>query len=162
MSTVYASCAVCVTIFSTDGKFWPVANFTKLHALTLAAHSYALLHIVTTTNHHKSYFLSPCEVSTPPSSWIWAVFSNNSIAFSTPSTRTTSNNSLYLGCMKEKEDYRHRNCPTFFEPILAQCLENMVQTIGGPWTRLLQIHMHSDKQKLILARTLSKNQQEMR
>ena len=33
-------CAVCVTIFS---KFQLVLNFTELHALTLAAHSYALL-----------------------------------------------------------------------------------------------------------------------
>ena len=31
------SCAVCATIFSTRGKFRPVSNFTKLHALTLAA-----------------------------------------------------------------------------------------------------------------------------
>ena len=30
-------------IFSTGGKFWPVSNFTELHALTLAAHFYALL-----------------------------------------------------------------------------------------------------------------------
>ena len=33
------ACAVCVTIFSTGGKF---QNFTELHALTLAACSYAL------------------------------------------------------------------------------------------------------------------------
>ena len=34
---------VRVTIFSTGGKFQPVSNFTELHALTLAACSYALL-----------------------------------------------------------------------------------------------------------------------
>ena len=35
----------CVlTIFSTGGKFHPVAIFTQLHALTLVAHSYALLY----------------------------------------------------------------------------------------------------------------------
>ena len=33
----------CVRGFSTGGKFRPVSNFTKLHALTLAARSYALL-----------------------------------------------------------------------------------------------------------------------
>ena len=37
---VYAACAVCVTIFSTGGKFRPVSNFTELHALTLVVHSY--------------------------------------------------------------------------------------------------------------------------
>ena len=31
---------VCVTIFSTGGKFQMVSNFTELHALTQAAHSY--------------------------------------------------------------------------------------------------------------------------
>ena len=40
---VYSACAVHVTIFSSGGKFWPVSNFTELHTLTLAAHSYALL-----------------------------------------------------------------------------------------------------------------------
>ena len=40
---IYASCAVCVTIFSTGGKFHPVSIFTLLHALTLVAHSYVLL-----------------------------------------------------------------------------------------------------------------------
>ena len=39
----YAACAVRVSIFSTGGKFRPVSNFTKLHVLTLAACSYALL-----------------------------------------------------------------------------------------------------------------------
>ena len=43
MPYVYAACPVCVTIFSSGGKFRPVPNFTELHALTLAAHSYALL-----------------------------------------------------------------------------------------------------------------------
>ena len=36
--------AAALTIFSTGGKFRPVSNFTELHALTLAARSYALLH----------------------------------------------------------------------------------------------------------------------
>ena len=40
---VYAACTVRVTIFGTAGKFQPACNFTKLHALTLAACSYALL-----------------------------------------------------------------------------------------------------------------------
>ena len=43
MPYVYAACPVCVTIFSTGGNFWPVSNFTELHALTPAACSYALL-----------------------------------------------------------------------------------------------------------------------
>ena len=36
-------CAVSVTSFSTGTKFRLVSNFTELHALTLAAHSNALL-----------------------------------------------------------------------------------------------------------------------
>ena len=40
------SCTVRVTIYSTGGKFHLVSNFTKLHALTLAACSYALLYYV--------------------------------------------------------------------------------------------------------------------
>ena len=43
MAYAYAACAVRVTIFSTGGKFRLVSNFTDLHALTLAARSYALL-----------------------------------------------------------------------------------------------------------------------
>ena len=43
MPYVYAACAVCVTIYSTGGKFQPVSICTKLHALTLATRSYALL-----------------------------------------------------------------------------------------------------------------------
>ena len=38
-----AACAVCVTIFSTGDKVQLLSNFTELHALTLAARSYALL-----------------------------------------------------------------------------------------------------------------------
>ena len=43
MAYVNAACAGRVTVFSTGGKFGPVLNFTELHALTLAARSYALL-----------------------------------------------------------------------------------------------------------------------
>ena len=43
MAYVNAACAGHVTIFSTGCKFRPVSNFTQLHALTLAARSYALL-----------------------------------------------------------------------------------------------------------------------
>ena len=43
MACVNTACPVRVTIFSTGGKFWTVSNFTKLQALTLAAHSYVLL-----------------------------------------------------------------------------------------------------------------------
>ena len=39
----YAACLVCVTIFSTGGKFRLVSNFTELHALTLATCFYAFL-----------------------------------------------------------------------------------------------------------------------
>ena len=42
MAYIYAAYAVHVTIFSIDGKFWLVANFTELYNLTLAARSYAL------------------------------------------------------------------------------------------------------------------------
>ena len=37
------SCAVCFTICSTGSKFRLVSNFTELHALTQATHSYAFL-----------------------------------------------------------------------------------------------------------------------
>ena len=40
---IHVPCPVGVTVFSTDTKFRPVPNFTKLHAPTLAARSYALL-----------------------------------------------------------------------------------------------------------------------
>ena len=43
MDNVYAAYTGHATIFSTGSKFWPVSNFTELHALTLATHSYALL-----------------------------------------------------------------------------------------------------------------------
>ena len=43
MAFVYVACTVHVTNFSTGGKFRPVSNFAELHALTLAARSYALL-----------------------------------------------------------------------------------------------------------------------
>ena len=41
--TFSAACAVHFTIFSTGGKFRPVAIFMLLHALTLVTRSYALL-----------------------------------------------------------------------------------------------------------------------
>ena len=40
MASVYAACAVHVSIFSTGNRFLSVS---ELHALTLAAHFYALL-----------------------------------------------------------------------------------------------------------------------
>ena len=43
MAYFYAACVVRVTIFSTEGKFHPVSNFTYLYALTQVARSYALL-----------------------------------------------------------------------------------------------------------------------
>ena len=43
MAYVYATCTVRVTIFNTGVKFQLVSSFTESHALTLAAHSYALL-----------------------------------------------------------------------------------------------------------------------
>ena len=48
MAYVNTTCAGCVTIFSTGSKFRPVSNFTQLHvhAVTLAACSYAVLHVV--------------------------------------------------------------------------------------------------------------------
>ena len=51
MAYVYTACTVCV---STGGKFRPVSNFTKLHALTLVAGSYALLcnYVEVTTDRH--------------------------------------------------------------------------------------------------------------
>ena len=39
------SCTVCVTIFSTGGKFRPVSTFTKLHGLTLVIHTRASLYL---------------------------------------------------------------------------------------------------------------------
>ena len=44
MST-HAACAIRVTVFSTEGKFRPVSNFTELQAPTLAACSYVLMRI---------------------------------------------------------------------------------------------------------------------
>ena len=49
MAYVYAACAVCVTIFSTGGKFQLVSNSTELHALTLAVRSYVLLVVMIAT-----------------------------------------------------------------------------------------------------------------
>ena len=43
MTYVYTACTVCVTIFHIGIKFRPVSNFTELHAVIQAAHSYALL-----------------------------------------------------------------------------------------------------------------------
>jgi len=43
MTYAYAACTVCVTIFSTGGKFWPISKFTELHGLIPATRSYALL-----------------------------------------------------------------------------------------------------------------------
>ena len=43
MAYVYTVCTVHVTIFSADGKFRPVSDFTELHGLTLAACSCVLL-----------------------------------------------------------------------------------------------------------------------
>ena len=40
---VYAAGTVRVTIFSIGDKFQLVSNFTELHTLTLAGHSYVLL-----------------------------------------------------------------------------------------------------------------------
>ena len=40
---VYAACPVQIATFNTGDKFRPVSNFTELHALTQAVHSYALL-----------------------------------------------------------------------------------------------------------------------
>ena len=55
MSTL--SCAVRLTIFSTGSKFWLVfKNFNELHALTQAAHFYALLgSVIATTCCHGLY-----------------------------------------------------------------------------------------------------------
>ena len=49
-------CTVCVTSFSTGGKFQQVSNFTKLHALTLAAHSCALLTV------HVAYYSNAVNI----------------------------------------------------------------------------------------------------
>ena len=43
MAYVYAAQPICVTIFSTGGKFQQVSNFTELHTLILATRSYVLL-----------------------------------------------------------------------------------------------------------------------
>ena len=45
MTYVYTA-AQYVTIFSTGGKLRPVSNFTELHALTQAAHSYVLFTLI--------------------------------------------------------------------------------------------------------------------
>lgn len=45
MAYVYAACPIHVIILSIGSKLQPVSNFTELHALTLAARSYALLYV---------------------------------------------------------------------------------------------------------------------
>ena len=47
---------MCVTIFSTGGKFRPVSIFTQLHTLTLVTRSYALLL-------HQHCFQDPAHLS---------------------------------------------------------------------------------------------------
>ena len=47
MAYVYAACAVCVTIFSTGGKFQLVSN--SMECLTLAVRSYVLLVVMIAT-----------------------------------------------------------------------------------------------------------------
>jgi len=42
MAYLYATSAVCITIFSTGGKFHPVSNVMQLHALTQVTRSYLL------------------------------------------------------------------------------------------------------------------------
>ena len=42
-SFMYSSMPSTCCYFSTGSKFWPFSNFTELHALTLATHSYAFL-----------------------------------------------------------------------------------------------------------------------
>ena len=62
-----SSMHICVTIFSTDSKFQPVSNFTELHAIILAARSYALLVEVKEVSHtqHTCHHTSPhCADST--------------------------------------------------------------------------------------------------
>ena len=44
MAYVYAQLHSMCYYFSTHGKFHPVSNFTELHALILAARSYADIH----------------------------------------------------------------------------------------------------------------------
>ena len=53
MAYICAAFTVCVIIFSTGRKFQPVSNFSELHALSLATHSYALLlvHIIASYAH---------------------------------------------------------------------------------------------------------------
>ena len=61
---IHVPCPVGVTIFSTGAKFRPVSNFTKLHASTLAARSYALLLLLlhhTRTVVELSSLLGPSE-----------------------------------------------------------------------------------------------------
>ena len=60
---------VCVTIFRTDSKFQPVSNFTELHAVILAAHSYALLVEVRNVGHTLVITLLP-TVQTPQRSQV--------------------------------------------------------------------------------------------
>ena len=67
MSThAYAVSAVCVTIFSTGGKFQPVSNSTELHALTPAACSYALLVILLPSMYIHFFFYLTFGISLIP------------------------------------------------------------------------------------------------
>ena len=57
--------------FSTGGKFRPVSNFTELHALTLAAHSYALLPIYKTVSAHLLLTYLPTYPPTYPPAYMY-------------------------------------------------------------------------------------------
>ena len=59
MAYVDTASAVCATNFSTGGKFCPVSNCTELHALTLAAHSYALLTTIKPWPLYHRYWQQP-------------------------------------------------------------------------------------------------------
>ena len=63
MAYVNAACTGRVTIFSAGGKFRPVLNFTQLHALTLAACSYALLRGCDVLYIQQFYY---CDYVSPP------------------------------------------------------------------------------------------------
>ena len=55
----YTTCAVCVTIFSTGGKFRLVSNFTELYIFTLGSKPPALTHLcmyeVMSGGHHSGF-----------------------------------------------------------------------------------------------------------
>ena len=93
---------ICVTIFSTGGKFRTVLNFTKLHVLTPDAHSYAFLYLEIALTHNVSH-LSSSNMILPslPILSCGTILPSSSSSSSSPSPSSLS--STLFSCWRERE-----------------------------------------------------------